>query len=146
MLAKGFSVPDLHHPALPAAFSWFPLPPGWTVLGIIVATGLLLYLFLRFARWRRNLWRREARKSIANEQTADGWMKTIKRILLIQSSREEISQLTSPGELLAEVPLDEPLRKALASQYCQPDNQLAPQLNVRLQQQMIRWLEALPDV
>lgn len=36
MLEKGFTVPNLAEPALPGSPSWFPLPPGWIVLGILV--------------------------------------------------------------------------------------------------------------
>ncbi|WP_338556970.1 DUF4381 family protein [Erwinia sp. E_sp_B04_7] len=146
MLAKGFSVPDLHTPALPAEIPWFPLPPGWYVLGALLATALLFFLFLRLLRWRRNLWRREARRGIRLEQNADGWLDIIKRILLVHHSRPEISRLSSAGELLATLPLDEPVRQALLSRYCQPDNQLEQQQNARLQQQLSRWLETLPDV
>jgi hypothetical protein len=146
MLAKGFSVPDLQHPALPAPFPLFPLPPGWTVLGALLIAGLAIFLLMRLLRWRRNLWRREARQSIRQEQSADDWLAVIKRILLVHHPRQQIADLSSPDRLLADVLLNEPSRQALSSCYCQPDNQLEPQQNARLQQQLSRWLETLPDV
>lgn len=146
MLAKGFSVPELNHPTLPAEIPWFPLPPGWYVLGALLTAAVLVFIFLRFVRWRRNLWRREARHSIRKEQSADGWLEVIKRILLVHHPRQEITGLNSPGQILATLPLDEPIRQALLSRYCQADNQLESQQNARLQQQLSRWLETLPDV
>ncbi len=43
MLEKGFTVPDLAEPALPAAPSWFPLPAGWLVLGVMLLVALLIF-------------------------------------------------------------------------------------------------------
>ncbi|MGB9097272.1 DUF4381 domain-containing protein [Erwinia sp.] len=146
MLAKGFSVPELHPPALPAEISWLPLPPGWYVLGALIIAALLVFLGSRLLRWRRNAWRREARRCIQQQQNADGWLEVIKRILLVHHPRDEISDLDRPESLLASLPLDEPARQALIDRYCQRENQLEPQQNARLQQQLSRWLETLPDV
>lgn len=146
MLAKGFSVPDLHHPALPEAIPWLPLPPGWTVLGVILLAALLVWLCFRLLRWRRNRWRREARRHIRQEQNADGWLAVIKRILLVHHPRQQISALDNPAQLLADVPLDHQIQQSLIGRYCQQDNRLDPAQNARLQQQLSRWLETLPDV
>lgn len=146
MLAKGFSVPDLAHPALPAAIPWLPLPPGWIVLGALLFAALLLWFCLRLLRWRRNWWRREARRHIRQEQSADGWLAVIKRILLVHHPRDDISTLDRPEALLARLPLDESDRQLLIGRYCQRDNRLEPDQNARLQQQLSRWLETLPDV
>jgi hypothetical protein len=82
MLEKGFTVPALSQPALPPSASWLPLPPGWWVVGMIVLATLSLYLFFRFARWRRNRWRREALATLVISHTVDSWLALIKQILL----------------------------------------------------------------
>jgi hypothetical protein len=146
MLAKGFSVPELLHPPLPAAPAWWPLPPGWIVLAAIVAVLTCGWLLLRLARYRRNRWRRDARTAMSAMQSADDWLLLIKRVLLVHHARPEVSQWQTPQQLLQQLPLDEPLRRQLSQRYCQPDTALEPALNQQLHQQVNRWLEGLPDV
>lgn len=145
MLAKGFSTPELAHPALPAAASWFPLPAGWVVLGVMLLLAMFIALLIWLARFRRNRWRREARKHLAQQQV-DGWITWVKRVLLVQHSRTQVSQLQSPEQLLAQTPLDEELRALMCRRYCQPDNQLESAINQRISQQLRHWLETLPHV
>lgn len=145
MLAKGFSTPELAHPALPAAASWFPLPLGWTVLGVMLLLGIFIVLLILLARFRRNRWRREARKQLAQQQV-DGWITWVKRVLLVQHSRAQVSQWQTPEQLLAQTPLDEELRALMCRRYCQPDNQLEGVINQRIAQQLRHWLETLPHV
>ncbi|CAM3866130.1 DUF4381 domain-containing protein [Rahnella bruchi] len=146
MLEKGFSVPDLFQPALPGRFSWFPLPPGWYVLAALLAAILLIFLFYRLARWRRNLWRRQALAALRQPQDADGWLELIKRILLMHQPRDVVSQWLTPEQLLQQVAIDADLRQQLSDRYCQPDNALDAKQNARLQSQLTHWLEKLPDV
>ncbi|WP_428944166.1 DUF4381 family protein [Pantoea sp. FN060301] len=145
MLAKGFSTPALQHPALPESAAWFPLPPGWYVLGSLLLLAIAISAIGRLARYRRNRWRREARRQLA-EQTVDSWMTLIKRVLLVHHPRSKVSQWQTPGQLLAQTPLDEELRAALSLRYCQPENQLDRALQQRVAGQLGRWLESLPDV
>lgn len=146
MLAKGFSVPDLQHPPLPAAPGWLPLPPGWIVLALVCLAVLLGWLLLRLARFRRNRWRREARQAMASIHTADDWLLLIKRVLLVHHTRRDVSQWQTPQHLLQQLPLDESARAQLSQRYCQRDTQLDAELNQRLRQQIRQWLEGLPDV
>lgn len=146
MLAKGFSVPDLQHPALPGAVSWLPLPVGWYGLALVVVLAGLAYALLRLARWQRNRWRREARALLADTQRADDWIALIKRIQLVHQPRSHISASLRPATLLAGMPLDEELSQILCQRYCQPDNLLEVALNQRLSRQLTAWLEGLPDV
>lgn len=146
MLAKGFSVPELAHPALPPAVSWLPLPLGWWWLSGVLLLLILAYGLLRLARWRRNRWRREAEKALATMQNADDWLTLIKRVQLVHQPREQISASATPHRILNGVPLDEVLHQTLCKRYCQPDNQLTAETNQQLSRQLSRWLEALPDV
>lgn len=145
MLAKGFSTPELAHPALPAAASWFPLPAGWMVLGVMLLLAMLIAMLIWLARFRRNRWRREARKQLGQQQV-DGWIALIKRVLLVQHPRAQVSQWQSPEQILAQTPLDEELRTLMCRRYCQPDNQLESSINQRIAQQLRHWLETLPHV
>ncbi|MFZ4213279.1 DUF4381 family protein [Pantoea endophytica] len=145
MLEKGFSTPELAHPALPAAASWFPLPAGWMVLGVMLLLAMLIALLIGLARFRRNHWRREARKQLGQQQV-DGWIALIKRVLLVQHPRAQVSQWQSPEQLLAQTPLDEELRTLMCRRYCQPDNQLESSINQRIALQLRQWLETLPHV
>lgn len=145
MLAKGFSIPELAHPALPADASWFPLPPGWMVLGVLLLLAVGIYLLRVLARYRRNRWRREARQQLGQQQV-DDWMRWVKQVLLVQHSRAEVSQWQTPQQLLAQTTLDDELRLLMCQRYCQPDNQLEVETYQRVARQMRRWLENLPDV
>lgn len=146
MLEKGFSVPELLSPALPQSLSWLPLPPGWFVLGGVLLIALIILGLFRLARWRRNVWRREALASLQQPHSADSWLELIKRILLMHQPRSLISHTLSPDQLLQQVEIDTDLRQQLSAKYCQPDNQLDANQNTRLQTQLKNWLEKLPYV
>lgn len=146
MLEKGFTVPELAEPVLPDSPSWFPLPPGWFVLGGILLALLLIYLIIRIARWRRNLWRRQALAVLAQPQTVDSWLLLMKRILLVHQPREQVSGALDPAQWLQNVPLDDALRQHLCEGYCQPENQLSDGDTERLRMQLRSWLEGLPHV
>ena len=146
MLEKGFSVRELSVPALPQGFSWFPLPPGWWVTGVVLLIALILFGVFRLARWRRNAWRREALASLQGAHSADGWLELIKRILLMHQPRATVSQTLSPEQFLQQVDIDNDLRQQLNEKYCQPDNQLDASHTARLRAQLTKWLEKLPYV
>ena len=146
MLEKGFSVPDLINPALPPSISWLPLPPGWFVSGGLLLIALLIFLLFRLARWRRNLWRREALAALQLPHSVDSWLELIKRILLMHQPRTLVSHTLSPEQLLQQVEIDHDLRQQLSDKYCRPDNQLDASQAARLQTQLKNWLEKLPYV
>lgn len=146
MLEKGFTVPELLHPPLPASVSWLPQTPGWYLLAALLLLGGLVMLINRLARWRRNLWRREASQLLPTLGDADGWITMIKRILLMHRPRADIAQSLSPVQLLDSVTIDEALRSLLCERYCQQDNQLSAEQNARLAQQVSAWIGSLPHV
>ncbi|HEI8865435.1 TPA: DUF4381 domain-containing protein [Serratia odorifera] len=146
MLEKGFSVPELLQPALPPSVSWFPLPPGWYLLGGMLLFCLLVWLLFRLARWRRNQWRRQAIAALPSQNSADGWLALIKRVLLIHQPRSAVSRSLTAEQLLQQVDIDSDLRISIGEKYCQPDNQLDAAANARLQSQLKDWLERLPYV
>lgn len=146
MLEKGFSVPALLDPSLPAGVSWWPLAFGWRWLGALLLLALCVMALSRLARWRRNRWRREAGAMMENLSDVDGWLALIKRIRLVHQPRAKVAQAISPAELLVGVPVDEASRRLLCERYCQPDSQLTPAQNGRLATQLTAWLESLPHV
>ncbi|EMX9854641.1 DUF4381 domain-containing protein [Klebsiella michiganensis] len=146
MLEKGFTAPNLAEPALPGSPSWFPLPPGWIVLGILVLLAGLTVALFRYARWRRNVWRRQALSALSQSHTADSWLLLIKRILLVHHQREAISAASNPTQWLQQIPLDDALREQLSLRYCQRENQLNDDDNARLRAQLHAWIERLPYV
>ncbi|MFQ2894180.1 DUF4381 family protein [Aeromonas caviae] len=146
MLEKGFSVPALLDPSLPASVSWWPLAFGWRWLGALLLLALCVMALSRLARWRRNRWRREAGAMMATLRDVDGWLAMIKRIRLVHHPRAEVARAISPDEILAGVPVDEASRHLLCERYCRPDSELTPAQNAQLARQVAAWLESLPHV
>ena len=146
MFEKGYAVPDLLTPALPSAPSGFPLPIGWLIL-LAIAVGLAaLFLLIRYARWRRNRWRREALLALNHPHTVDSWMQLIKRVQLVHQPRQMVSQTLAPEAVLASLTLDADLRDQLIARYCRADNALNDQQTARLRAQLAQWLKELPHV
>lgn len=146
MLEKGFTVPALATPALPPSPAWFPLPPGWLVLGAVLLVIAALVLFFRFARWRRNRWRREALTRAAASHSVDSWLGLIKQVLLVHQPRAVVSHSLTPDALLQHIPLESGLRDQLCARYCQRDNALSPGDEAQLRRELTAWLKELPDV
>lgn len=146
MLEKGFTVPALAVPGLPPTLSWFPLPPGWLVLGALLLAVAAVYAFFRYARWRRNRWRREAQALLPASHSVDSWLNMIKQVLLIHQPRATISNSLTAEALLQDIPLESDLRQQLCAKYYQRDNHLAPHEESRLRVQLAKWLKELPDV
>ncbi|MGG8025336.1 DUF4381 family protein [Klebsiella aerogenes] len=146
MFEKGYAVPELLTPALPPAPSWFPLPIGWLIL-LAIAVGLAgLFLLIRYARWRRNRWRREALLALNHPHTVDSWMQLIKRVQLVHQPRQTVSQTLVPEAVLASLTLDADLRDQLIARYCRADNALNDQQTAQLRAQLAQWLKELPHV
>jgi hypothetical protein len=146
MLEKGFTVPALSHPALPPSPSWFPLPAGWLVLGGLILAAVAISLFFRYARWRRNRWRRDALAVLTPSHSVDNWLNLIKQVLLVHQPRATVSNSLTAESLLQHVPLESELHQQLCARYCQRDNRLDDAQETRLRQQLTKWLKELPDV
>ncbi|EIV2083379.1 TPA: DUF4381 domain-containing protein [Klebsiella aerogenes] len=146
MFEKGYAVPELQTPALPPAPSWFPLPSGWLILLAIVVSLAALFLLIRYARWRRDRWRREALLALNHPHTVDSWMQLIKRVQLVHQPRQTVSQTLAPEAVLASLTLDADLRDQLIARYCRADNALNDQQTARLRAQLAQWLKELPHV
>ena len=93
---------DLH---LPEVSGWWPLAPGWWLLGILVIAGVVWILRRAFRHWRDNAARRTAMRRLAAirrdfEQGADAVTlgkeisELIRRAMLAYESREVVAGLT----------------------------------------------------
>jgi hypothetical protein len=141
MLEKGFTVPALSHPALPQSPSWFPLPPGWLILGGLILAAITISLFFRYARWRRNRWRRDALAVMTTSKSVDSWLNLIKQVLLVHQPRAAVSNSLTVESLLQQVPLESELHQQLCARYCQRDNRLDDAQEARLRVQLTAWLK-----
>lgn len=146
MFEKGYAVPELLTPAPPPSPSWFPLPFGWLILLAIVVGLTALFLLIRYARWRRNRWRREALLALNHPHSVDSWMQLIKRVQLVHQPRQTVSQTLAPEAVLASLTLDADLRDQLIARYCRADNALSDRQTARLRDQLAQWLKELPHV
>ncbi len=116
------------------------------MLGALLLTLLAIYLIIRFARWRRNRWRREALAAFAASHGVDEWLTLIKQVLLVHQPRASVSQLLTADALLQQVPLDSELTGQLRARYCQRENSLDAEQDSHLRTQLTQWIRELPDV
>ena len=146
MFEKGYRlVPELLRPRCPRP-QLVSLPIGWLIL-LAIAVGLAaLFLLIRYARWRRNRWRREALLALNHPHTVDSWMQLIKRVQLVHQPRQMVSQTLAPEAVLASLMLDADLRDQLIARYCRADNALNDHQKARLRAQLAQWLKELPHV
>lgn len=65
------SLENLHDIVVPPAVAWWPVAPGWYGVAIVLLAVCGWFLARRLRRWRRNAYRREALRALAQLQ-ADG--------------------------------------------------------------------------
>lgn len=66
------SIADLKEIPAPAPVSYMPQTAGWWVLGGVVLLGVLVFAFLRWRKWWRNRYRREAQAELMAIEQAIG--------------------------------------------------------------------------
>lgn len=93
------SLDHLHEIVLPPEVSWWPLAPGWYVVGGIL---LLLVLFLvhqAWKRWRANAYRRAALRELASVKDAAGIAELLRRTALVAAPRPLIAAMSGAAWL-----------------------------------------------
>ncbi|ULU27009.1 DUF4381 domain-containing protein [Dyella terrae] len=107
---KMASIADLKDIPAPPPVSWMPQTAGWWVLGGLVLLGVLVYASLRWRRWWRNRYRREAQAELAAIERAivDPATRTealmaipalVKRTVLAWASRREVGPMSGEAWL-----------------------------------------------
>lgn len=107
---KMASIADLKDIPAPPPVSWMPQTAGWWVVGGLVVLGVLAYVFLRWRRWWRNRYRREAQVELAAIERAIGDPSTrtaalmaipalVKRTVLAWAPRREVGPLSGEAWL-----------------------------------------------
>jgi hypothetical protein len=91
---------NLNDIVVPGPMAWWPLAPGWYVLGAIALTAFVVVAFRQWRRWQQNLYRRQAMlelSSIRERASAESFQQLpvlLKRAALSVWQRKEVAALT----------------------------------------------------
>nr|WP_199047032.1 DUF4381 domain-containing protein [Dyella sp. ASV24] len=107
---KMASIADLKDIPAPPAVSWMPQTVGWWVVSGVVLLGIFVYTFLRWRRWWRNRYRREAQAELAaiERDMGDPAKRTeallaipalVKRTVLAWAPRREVGPMSGEAWL-----------------------------------------------
>ena len=108
--AKMKSIADLKDIPAPPPVSWMPQTAGWWVTGGIILASALVFAFLRWRKWRRDRYRREAQAELASIEhaiadpvaRADALIALpalVKRTVLAWAPREEVGPMSGDAWL-----------------------------------------------
>ncbi|MEM9016498.1 MAG: DUF4381 domain-containing protein [Verrucomicrobiota bacterium] len=118
---------NLHDVVPPPEVSWWPLAPGWYVLGFVALVTFLWLSWVSWKRWRGNAYRRAALEALEGATNSVEVAEVLRRTALAISSRPEIAMRTGddwiewlestfPGNLSEEV------RKQLTGDLYRPQS------------------------
>jgi len=93
------SLDRLHEIVLPPEVSWWPLAPGWYVVGGILLVLLLVLFHRAWKRWRANAYRRAALRELASVNDAAGIAELLRRTALAAAPRPLIAAMTGTAWL-----------------------------------------------
>jgi hypothetical protein len=91
---------NLNDIVVPGPVAWWPLAPGWYVLGAIAMVALLVLLVRQWRRWQGNRYRRQAMTELAllkgqpSGASLEQLPALLKRAALSAWPREEVASLT----------------------------------------------------
>lgn len=94
------SLDRLHDVISPPTAPWWPLPPGWQILGGVAVVAIIVLLFRFFLRWQANRYRREALRLLDTGRISDSALgELLKRVALTAFGRERVASLNGPAWL-----------------------------------------------
>lgn len=88
------SLQNLRDIVVPPPAPWWPLAPGWNILGAFALILLLYVLFRWRASWRASAYRREALALLETSSDSLEIAKVLKRTALAAAPRTEVASLT----------------------------------------------------
>lgn len=127
---KSLSLDLLHDIVEPAPVSWWPLAPGWYVLGVVVLSLLVVAAVKLWVRWKANAYRRVAIAELADATSVRDVSQLLRRTALASVSRGELATLTEeawPDWLASryEAAMPPGVRQTLAGSIYRPHEQEA---------------------
>ncbi|MCY1409954.1 hypothetical protein D9M68_976910 [compost metagenome] len=109
---------------------------------------LLAYVLLRYRRYVRQRWRRQARALVvAARESASirDWFALIKRVSMVHMTREQVAALGDNALLGQLTRLDDSARTALTEGHYRRQERLADEVNDAVASAFSQWLKELPD-
>ncbi len=88
------SLDNLRDIAVPPAVPWWPLAPGWYVVGTLALLGIALLTRRQWKLWKRNAYRREAMLRLHEAATTPEIADLLKRTALAAFPRFEVAALS----------------------------------------------------
>ena len=88
------SLDRLHNIVLPPEVSWWPLAPGWYVVGGILLLVVIVLIYRARNRWLANAYRRAALLELASVDDTAGIAELLRRTALANTSRTVIAAKT----------------------------------------------------
>jgi Domain of unknown function (DUF4381) len=93
------SLERLHEIVIPPEVSWWPLAPGWYVVGGILVILILLFVHRAWKHWRANAYRRAAFRELASVNDAAAIAELLRRTALAVEPRPVIATMTGAAWL-----------------------------------------------
>lgn len=144
----GIELPDLTELDLPLSVSMFPQTLAWKVVLALVLVTVLVLLLLKYRRYVRQRWLRQARAlAMIAEHSAsiDDWFGLIKRVCLVDLPRAQVAALSDSALLERLTLLDGAVRVAMVEGHYQRQAQLSAAMNTALAAAFAGWLKELAD-
>ena len=84
---------NLHDIVVLPDVSWWPLAPGWIVLGVLASVTICYYAYRSYRTWRLNAYRRDAIDQLSSVNSSAQIAEILRRTALSITSREEVASL-----------------------------------------------------
>ena len=93
------SLDNLHDIIVPDAIGFFPLAPGWIIVGVLLLTLLFHFVVQAYKRYKKTLYKREALTELENyrdesKDDALALLKLARRVAIAAYGRGEIAGLS----------------------------------------------------